>query len=151
MKEIEDGSKTTNDEKERKKMLRNEILLRKGMCKRDHREQPDLYIVNNMTVAQMKVNLGILLSGDHEQDCDSDVLFPDLETMLSVLDVPLEDATPTAVTNDEDEVLLNVPYTAIWDYASGREWCIGMTRERIGKDEYLIDYLECTPNNKLKV
>ena len=45
---------------------------------------------------------------------------------------------------------LNEPCAAIWDNDSGRQWCISMICERIGKDEYLIDYLERGPNNTTK-
>ena len=150
VKEIDVGMKTVKDEQERKKMLRNEILLRKSMCKKDCREHPDLYKVNSMTVAQLKVNLGILLSGNHEEECDANVTIPDVDSMFSVLDNSLQEPAPPVETDVEDEIMLNEPCAAIWDNANGREWCVGMTRERIGKDEYLIDYLECKPNDRVK-
>ena len=39
-----------------------------------------------MTVVQLKVNLGILLPGNHEKDCDANATFPDVESMVSVPD-----------------------------------------------------------------
>ena len=149
VKEIEDAMKTIQDEQKKKKMLRNEILLRKSMSRKDCRENPDLYKVNCMTVAQLKVNLGILLSGEHEVDCDADIMFPDAESMFDALDDSVDEPVPLLVEGDDD-ILLNEPCVAIWDNVDGRYWCVGMTRERIGKDEYLIDYLECMPNDNLK-
>ena len=55
------------------------------MFKRDYQEFPDLYKVNSKSVAEMKVNLAILLSGDHENDCEENIEFPNEVAMLNVL------------------------------------------------------------------
>ena len=128
--EIEKALKETKDEKEQKKMLRNELLIRKQMCKRDHRENPALHKVNRMAVAQMKVNLGVLLSGNHK-DIDDIVNFPDESMMLSVLDDPdNEGVAEEEEYEGDEEIPLNEPCAVIWVNSTGREWFIGMTRER---------------------
>ena len=79
------GMKIVKDEQEGKKTLCNEILLRKSMRKIIARKI-SMYKVNSMTVVQLKVNLGILLPGNHEKDCDVNATFPDVESMVSVPD-----------------------------------------------------------------
>ena len=150
--EIEKALKNTKDDKEQKKMLRNELLIWKQMCKRDQRENPALYKENGMSVAQMKVNLGVLLSGNHEKDLEGTVVFPDESTMLSILDDPNYEVVVDEESSNviKHEIPLNEPCAVIWDNPNGREWFIGMAQERISKDEYLIDYLEPDPKDTSK-
>ena len=99
-------------------------------------------------VAQMKVNLGILLSGNHDKDIDNIVHFPDESMMLSILDDPNnEEVIREEEYEGEEEIPLNEPCAVIWDNSNRQEWFIGMTRERISNDEYLIDYLEPDPKD----
>ena len=131
-------------------MIQNELLIRKQMCKRDQRENPSLYKVNCMTVTQIKINLGILLSGYHEKDIDNVIQFPDESTMLSVLDDIVDGVNEENMVEEsvyEDDIQLKEPCAVIWDSSIKREWFLGMTREKISKDEYLIDYLEPHPND----
>ena len=133
-------------------MLRNELLIQKQMCKQDQIENPALYKVNGMSVAQMKVNLGVLLSGNHEKDLEGTVVFPDESPMLSILDDPnYEVAVHKDSSNvEEHEIPFNEPCAEIWDNPNGREWFIGMARERISKDEFLIDYLSWTRRTQVR-
>ena len=64
------------------------------MSAKDSRENPELYKVNCMTTAQMKVNLGILLLGDHRVDCDAEIKFPDADSMFHLLDKSEDESTP---------------------------------------------------------
>ena len=115
-------------------MLRNELLIRKQMCKRDQRENPSLYKVNCMTVTQIKINLGILLSGYHEKDIDNVIQFPDESTMLSVLDDIVDGVNEENMVEEsvfEDDIQLKEPCAVIWDSSIKREWFLGMTREKI--------------------
>ena len=74
-------------------------------------------------------------------DVEENVIFPDESAMLSVLD-DLQVVVKDSSNVEEDELPLNEPCAVIWDNPNGREWFIGMTRERINKDKYLVDYLE---------
>ena len=47
--EVENALNVMKDEKVRKKMLRNELLFRKLICKHDYQENPALYKVNGMS------------------------------------------------------------------------------------------------------
>ena len=60
--------KSINDEQEKKTLLKNEILLRKNISQKDSKENSELYRVNSITMAQLKINLGIILSGCHDND-----------------------------------------------------------------------------------
>ena len=94
--------------------------------------------------------MDIFLSGNHEKDL-GDVVFTDEATMLSVLDDPHYEVVVNHSSNvQDDEIPLSEPCTVIWDNSNGREWFIGMIRERISKDEYLIDYLESDPKDTNK-
>ena len=48
---------------------------------------------------------------------------------------------------EEYDIPLNETFAVIWDYPDGRQGFLGMARERINKDEYLVDYLEPDPND----
>ena len=48
------------------------------------------------------------------------------------------------------DVALNEPCVAIWDTCEGIEWFIGMTREKVGPEEFIVDYLEQMPNDSSK-
>jgi hypothetical protein len=71
--------------------------------------------------------------------------------MVNILDDPVVDEvnedTMMVDESDENDIPLNEPCAVIWDDSTKREWFIGMTREKIGKDEYLIDYLEPDPKD----
>ena len=145
--------KTTDEEKKKKSMLRNELLLRRDMHAKDSRDHPELYKVNSMSVTQMKVNLAILLSGQHDTG-GLGIVFPDAETMFDELHlVSSHDKTSTSPAVDVDvveDVALNEPCVAIWDTSEGREWFVGMTREKVGPEEFIVDYLEQVPNDSSK-
>ena len=67
-------------------MLHNELLFRKLICKYDFQENPSLYKVNNISEDEMKVNLEILLSEEHEKDCNLQTEFPDETEILGTLE-----------------------------------------------------------------
>ena len=93
----------------------------------------------------MKVNLGILLSGDHEEDTSEDVEFPDEDSILISCSTDLNDDESGDIENnstDEISVPLNEPGAVVWDTPSGREWYIGMTRRKINGESFSIEYLE---------
>ena len=39
---------------------------------------------------------------------------------------------------------------AIWDTFEGTEWFVGMTREKVGPEEFIVDHLEQVPNDSSK-
>lgn len=151
VKELDMGLKSITEEKDKKKTLWNEILLRKELNPKDCKEFPHLYLVKSMSVAQMKINLGILLSGSHETPAEEEMSFPDADSMYDQLHQSGDSTSAVLVNTDqEDDVELNEPCIAIWDTQKGREWFVGMTREKIGIDEYIVEYLEPLPNDNRK-
>ena len=145
--ELDIALKETKDQKAKKQMLRNEILFRKTISKHDFQESPDLYRVNMMSDREMKLNLGILLSGDHFQDADEEIIFPDERSMLLSCSAAADDNTVAGVDveiNEEpEEVPLNEPCAVVWDAPLGRNWYIGMAREKVDENYYMVEYLEC--------
>ena len=148
--EVESALQGIQDEKTKKTMLRNELLFRKLICKHDFQENPELYKVNGMSEKQMKLNLGILLSGNHDQDANEEVSFPDDNSILmscatnddqsaSVDDVR-EDVE---IQEESEEIPLNEPCAAVWDTSLGRNWYIGMTRGKVDENNFRVEYLEC--------
>ena len=148
VKELNIAMKSTDDEKEKRTLLRNEILLRKDISQKDSKENPELYKVNSMTIAQMKINLGILLSGGHDNDnVDEKTVLPDIQNMFLELNHSNDELPPTD-SNETDDMPLNELCVAIWDTGNEREWFIGMRKEKVSTEEYIIDYLEPLPNDK---
>ena len=148
VKELNIAMKSTDDEKEKRTLLRNEILLRKDISQKDSKENPELYKVNSMTIAQMKINLGILLSGAHDNDnVDEKTVLPDIQNMFLELNHSNDELPPTD-SNETDDMPLNELCVAIWDTGNEREWFIGMRKEKVSTEEYIIDYLEPLPNDK---
>lgn len=83
-------------------MLCDELLFRKLICRRDFQENPSLYKVNYINDTEMNNNLGVLLSGDHKEDGDDDVEFPDESSILIMLDHDNRECDKTTdATNDE--------------------------------------------------
>ena len=143
---LSEKSKRTKDEKGRKQILPNELLFRKLICRRDYQGHPGLYKVNCMSETEMKINLGILLAGDHEEDSNEDVEFPDESAILSLLDHDAESSDGEKenenITTKQTSIPLNEPCAVVWDPPRGREWYIGMTRSIIDEESYTIEYLE---------
>ena len=73
-----------------------------------------------MTVAQIKINLWILLSGDYNKDIDAVIQFPDKFTILSVLDDLVDDVVNedggmmVDESTDENDIPLNEPCDLGW-------------------------------------
>jgi hypothetical protein len=95
----------------------------------------------------MKLTLRILLSGDHFQDADEEIIFPDERSMLLSCSAADDDDTVNGVDveiNEEPkEVPLNEPCAVVWDAPLGRNWYIGMAREKVDENYYIVEYLEC--------
>ena len=111
-------------------ILRNELMFRKLICRRDFQENPSLYKVNKITDTEMKINLGVLLSGDREEDADHIIEFPDESAFLSLVNCDNECDKMMDVTNgeklqNEQTLPLNELCAVIWDTNDGREWFIG--------------------------
>ena len=142
------------DDKKQKQMLCNELLFYKLICKHDFQENPSLYKVNNMSKAEMKVNLGILLSGEHEKDSNQQTEFSGETEFLGTLETYTKLKESDNGNKKSDPIAANVPLNepcaAIWNTPRGREWYTGMTKSIIDEDSLVIAYLECTDTNSSK-
>ena len=94
-----------------------------------------------------------MLSGDHEEDGDEAIEFPDEGKILSFLEEESIGDEETVIDDSAEkgnEVPLNKPCAVIWDEQNGREWYIGITRSRVDDDHHLIEYLERDPRDATK-
>ena len=135
------------DDKKQKQMLCNELLLHKLICKHDFQENPRLYKVNNISEAEMKVNLGILFSGEHDKESNQQIEIPNQTEILGTFETyaKLKESDPLAVSAPLDE-----PCAVIWNTPHGRKWYTGLTRSIINEDSLVKEYLECTDKNSSK-
>ena len=131
-----------------KRILRVEISYRKHTSLKDFQTSPELYKINQLSTCEMKVNLAILLTDDHNPDLTNDVLqFPSETAMVSVL----QGSTKEVPESDQNnEYALNEPCIVIWDVEYGREWYVGIVRTCIDNEHYLIDHLERVPTDTTK-
>ena len=117
-------------------------------------QTPSLCKVNNMSEAEMKVNLGVLLSGEHEKDSNQQIEFSGETEFLGTLETyaKLKESDNGNKKSDPiaASVPLNEPFAVIWNTPHGREWYISMTRSIIDEDSLVIEYLECTDTNSSK-
>lgn len=74
-----------NDKKNPKKDVTEELLIRKPMYQHNQKESPALYKLNSMSMTQMKIDLGIMISGNYGRDTNDIVYFADKLEMLNVL------------------------------------------------------------------
>ena len=138
-----------SDEAGIKRILRLEISYRRHTSSKDFQFNPELYKVNPVSVAEMKVNLAVLLSNEHVSDVDdhSDQLqFPSEEDIMKVL----QSSNQTVHSPLSVEFPINEPCVAIWDEENGRQWYIGMMREHLRNNKYLVDHLELVSKDKTK-
>ena len=83
----------------------------------------------------MKVNFGILLSGNREEQIDDNAniasIFPSESDIISAIynigDIQVEDRD----TNRPDKLPLNGPCIVVWDLSTGRDWFVGMVRDHL--------------------
>lgn len=55
------------------------------MYQHNQKESPALYKLNSMSMTQMKIDLGIMISGNYGRDTNDIVYFPDKLEVLNVL------------------------------------------------------------------
>ena len=95
-----------------------------------------------MREAELKVNLEILLLGEHEKDSNQQIEFPDETESLGTLETyrKLKDSDNGNEKSDHlaASVPLNEPCTVIWDLLRGREWYSGMAGSIIEEGSLVI-------------
>ena len=108
---------------------------------------PELYKVNPLSTSEMKVNLAVLLTDDHNSDLTNDKRqFPNETAMINVIKRSNEEVHDFATINEYPiPIPINEPYVVIWDTVHGREWYIGIVRIQIDTEHYSLNHLERVP------
>ena len=109
-----------SDEAGIKYILCLEISYRRHTSSKDFQLNPELYKVNQVSVAEMKVNLAMLLSNEHVSDVDYQLQFPSEEDIMKVL----QSNNQTVHSPSSVEFPINEPSVAIWNEENGRQWYI---------------------------
>ena len=100
-----------------------------------------------MTVADMKVNLAILLGEYHNTDLkEEELCFPDESDMMNILN-----SDQIVIPASESEMVVGEPCAVIWDLPSGRDWYLGFVTSVIDNDTYIVDHLERSTRDESKM
>lgn len=86
-------------------------------CRKDCREYPDYVQNEQLAVAQLKINLQILLSSKHK--IDTSAIFSDVQTLFNVLNVSQEYVEESKNPNEEDKIAMNELCVSIWNNDNG--------------------------------
>ena len=142
--DMESVLKQVNEEKE--KTFRNKLFILKDKWTNKITKLILIFTRLIIQLSQIESKFGILLSGSYEQK--ENIELPEETSILQVLDDPCNTVKKEYATGQSvDEIPLNEPCAVIWDNASGQKWVLGMTWEKIGHDEYLVDYLKPDPKD----
>ena len=162
--ELEDCVVSTTDDDTLKAILRTEVAYRKHTSPHDFKTRPQLYRLNQVTTAQFKVNLTLILST--ESDLNSETI-PDMPTNRQDMERVFLHSQTTQPTSsnvndvlitaedresDEDpEVFVNEPCIVIWDTSNGRQWYVGICLSDNGDGNYTVEHLERSDKNQSKL
>ena len=113
---------------------------------KDAQLNPELYKVNQITLSSMKVNFGILLSGNREEQIDDKAniasIFPsESDIISSIIDNIVDIQERDMDTSGPGELPLNEP-CVVWDIPAGSDWFAGMVWEHLHEISYLVEHLE---------
>ena len=106
---------STTDDGTLKAILRTEVAYHKHTSPHDFKTHPQLYRLNQVTTAQLKVNLTLILST--ESDLNSEAI-PDMPTEQDMEHVFLHPQTPQATStssNFSDAVVTNKDEESVED------------------------------------
>ena len=120
--------------------MRTKVAYRKHTSPHNFKTRPQLYRLNQVTIAQFKVNLTLIFSRESDLNLEA---IPDMPTEQDMKRLFLHSKTPKAtstssnvsdaVVTDEDEesiedpeVFVNEPCIVIRDTRNGRQWYVGI-------------------------
>ena len=95
----------------------------------------------------MKLNLAVLLSDEEEikDFAENDqVQFLSEEDMFQQYDPVVSEPInqPTINESGDGGLATNEPVIVIWDTKGGRKWYVGLVKEHLDTDKYIIDHME---------
>ena len=95
----------------------------------------------------MKVNF-ITLLGNHDQTPTELPLLPSENDLFHIFQNTEHEAEKN--TKQPFELLINEPCIIIWDEVGRQNWYVAMYREKINEEQYIVEHLECLPNDEAK-
>ena len=141
LKELKEYVNSSNDKKELKKDLRQEIGYQKMIHPMDVKERSHLYKMNFLSLEEIIENLSILLNEDSEDENEADVDLPSEEDMMEIL---LAANTKVSRVNEEEQSCFKYlqPLAVLWDGNDNkRYWCIGFFLNEIDDITIRVDHL----------
>ena len=144
-------AKTTDDEK-LKTILRTEVSYRRHTSPRDYQARTNLYRLNQITTAELKVNLTLILTSDTE-NIEALQDMPTEEDMIKVFkldvqhvekpdDTELQELPASSQPSASPEVEVNEPCIVIWDINDKRQWFVGICISDHNDGTYTVEHLE---------
>ena len=115
--ELENCLNNIKDEKEQKRVLREEILYRRHTSVKDAQIRSHLYKVNQLTLTEMKVNF-ITLLGNHDQTPTEPPLLSKEDYLFHIFQNTKHEAEKN--TEQPFETLINEMCIRIWDEVGGQ-------------------------------
>ena len=143
--EIEQCLHNIDDDIEKKRILRVEILYCRHSCGSDAQQRPHLYKVNQLSLTKMIINIATLLTNNFVQSLDIPPI-PSEDEVVQLLSLqqnqlPINEL-PDVPEQHDFEPKINKPCIVIWDEQDGRKWFVAMCQKKLDSQDFLIDYLE---------
>ena len=141
----------SDDDQNLKSILRSEIAYRKRTSN-DAKTRPQLYRLNQLSTAEMKVNLTLILTTETEIDATSIPEMPTEDEMKSIFfgsdSVTIKQLESESLP--EPEVTVNEPCIVIWDTNTSRQWYLGICVSEESDGTYTVEHLERCFENESK-
>ena len=148
--EVDNCLKLANSEIEKKKILRVEILYRRHTSTKDVSNRPHLYKVNQLSLAEMKINIVTLITNQVSDLSEIPTLLTEDEAMqlMSIPNTTTEKESSDQPTEFEPKI--NEPCIVIWDEIDERKWYVAMCRRQVESKRFLLEHLQRVPSDKTK-
>ncbi|KAK6179055.1 hypothetical protein SNE40_011501 [Patella caerulea] len=148
--ELEKIIQNADDKQSLKSILKSEISYRK-QTSNDTKTRPHLYKLNQLSTAEMKINLTLMLTTETDM---ADINIPDMPTeddmSLIFFGVnKINKQSPEREQISEPEVTINEPCVVIWD--NGRQWYVGICISEDTDGTYTVEHLERCISNESKL
>ena len=150
--ELESCVDESDDDERLKTILRTEVAYRKHTSPHDQRTRPMLYKLNQVSLAELKINLTLILTSDSETLGDNIPSFPTEEDMEQAFKLHVdEQANPNTISieekkkevqNKDPEVHINEPCIVLWDINEKRQWYVGICLADHEDGTFTVEHLE---------
>ena len=142
--DVDQCLKGINNEIVKKRILRVEILYRRHISGSDAKKRPHLYKVTQLSLAEININIVMLLTNSADELSDIPPI-PCDDEVLKMLSLDQQVAAQNAYNTSETaafEPKINEPCIVIWDQSDGRKWYLTMCRQHVDATHFLLQHLE---------